>query len=56
MYELASGRHAWLQVLRGAVHLNGTTLETSDGAAVSNETLLTMVASGVAAVMLFDLN
>src|SRR5262249_49950858 len=36
-HTLAPGRHAWLQVLRGAVLLNDHTLETSDGAAVSEE-------------------
>lgn len=56
-HSLASGRHAWLQVLRGAVTLNGTPLGTSDGAAVSDETELRMQAeaSGKAEIMLFDL-
>lgn len=49
------GRHAWLQVLRGSLTLNGRALKTSDGAAVSEEQVLTMVASGDAEVMLFDL-
>jgi len=53
--EIAPGRHAWLQVLRGAVTLNGQTLETSDGAAVSDETALAIEASTNAEVMLFDL-
>jgi redox-sensitive bicupin YhaK (pirin superfamily) len=53
--ELAHGRHAWLQVLRGAVALNGMPLFTSDGAAISQETRLTMSASEPAEVMLFDL-
>jgi hypothetical protein len=54
-HNLADGRHAWLQVLRGAVSLNGHSLKTSDGAAVSEERLLTIQAKGVADVMLFDL-
>ena len=53
--DLAPGRHAWLQVLRGAVELNGVRLETSDGAAVSDETTLAIGAVGDAEVMLFDL-
>jgi quercetin 2,3-dioxygenase len=53
--ELKSGRHAWLQVLRGAVRLNGLQLSTSDGAAVSGETRLMLGADGPAEVMLFDL-
>lgn len=54
-HGLSSGRHAWLQVLRGAIQLNGQLLATSDGAAVSDETDLEIVASEAAEVMLFDL-
>jgi redox-sensitive bicupin YhaK (pirin superfamily) len=53
--ELAPGRHSWLQVLRGAVTLNGQPLATSDGAAVSEATTLTIAATEDAEVMLFDL-
>jgi hypothetical protein len=53
---LEPGRHAWLQVLRGAISLNGQPLETSDGAAVSNEASLEIVAKRPAEIMLFDLN
>lgn len=54
-HVLPEGRHAWLQVLRGGVALNGVPLETSDGAAVSEETLLTIQANSDAEIMLFDL-
>lgn len=54
-HELAPGRHAWLQVLRGKVSLNGTPLDTSDGAAISDEQLLTLHADQPAEVMLFDM-
>ncbi len=54
-HALAPGRYAWLQVLRGAVALNGEQLDTSDGAAVSDETLLAISATENAEVMLFDL-
>ena len=54
-HELAPGRHAWLQVLRGAVELNGEPLATSDGAAVSSESKLSIKATEQAEVMLFDL-
>jgi hypothetical protein len=55
-HDLAAGRHAWLQVLRGAVTLNGQPLQTSDGAAVSDEAALTVEAMTQAAeLMLFDL-
>ena len=53
--ELAPGRHVWLQVLRGNVSLNGQSLNTSDGVAVSDERRLTIQAASDAEVMLFDL-
>ena len=52
---LDEGRHAWLQVLRGQVSLNGQALDTSDGAAVSDERLLTIDAQTDAEILLFDL-
>jgi redox-sensitive bicupin YhaK (pirin superfamily) len=54
-HELADGRHAWLQVLRGSVALNGEDLGTSDGAAISEERVLEIQAMEDAEVMLFDL-
>lgn len=55
-HDLASGRHAWLQVLRGSVSVNGQALDTSDGVAVSDETRLTIAGTTDAEIMLFDLN
>lgn len=54
-YESSAGRHAWLQVLRGAVSLNGHELATSDGVAVSEESELEILANEPAEIMLFDL-
>jgi hypothetical protein len=54
-HTLASGRRAWLQVARGAVKLNGTTLQAGDGAGIENETALRLAADGSAEVLLFDL-
>jgi redox-sensitive bicupin YhaK (pirin superfamily) len=54
-HAIAPGRHAWLQVLRGSVEVNGELLATSDGAAVSGEPELRIRATGDAEVMLFDL-
>ena len=54
-HELQAGRHAWLQVLRGRVKVNGALLETSDGAAISDERQVTVVGEQGAEVMLFDL-
>lgn len=54
-YDLPEGRHAWLQVLRGTVGLNGQALGPGDGAAVSAERALELRAEGRAEVLLFDL-
>jgi redox-sensitive bicupin YhaK (pirin superfamily) len=53
--DLPTGRHAWLQVLRGGVSINGTKLDTSDGAAVSEESSLSITADADAEILLFDL-
>jgi redox-sensitive bicupin YhaK (pirin superfamily) len=55
-HSIEPGRHAWLQVLRGAVTLNGVSLDTSDGAAVSEVSALEIVANQPAEIMLFDLS
>jgi redox-sensitive bicupin YhaK (pirin superfamily) len=52
---LTPGRHAWVQVARGSIMLNDTALSTGDGAAVSEETRLTVTATDQAEVLLFDL-
>ncbi len=54
-HELKEHRHAWLQVLRGTVSLNGTHLDTSDGVAVSDERSMDIQANTHAEIMLFDL-
>lgn len=55
VHELAPGRHAWIQVARGVVTLNGERLEQGDGAAVSNEVKLEIAGREAAEVLLFDL-
>ncbi|RCS47778.1 pirin family protein [Bremerella cremea] len=52
---IAPERHAWLQVLRGSITLNDIQLNTSDGAAVSDEQQLKIEANEAAEIMLFDL-
>ena len=54
-FEVRAGRYAWVQVLRGSVTLNGEAMDSGDGAAVSNEPWLTIVAKASAEIMLFDL-
>jgi hypothetical protein len=56
-HSLAAGRVAWLQVARGAVQLNGQRLTAGDGAAISQESLITLqgTANDDAEALLFDL-
>jgi hypothetical protein len=54
-HTLASKRHAWLQVAKGAVELNGQKLDQGDGAAISDEKKLTIKGTKDAEVLLFDL-
>lgn len=54
-HRLAERRHAWLQVVKGAVELNGTKLAAGDGAAVSDESALGIRAVDDGEVILFDL-
>lgn len=55
-YHLPENRHAWLQVARGKVSLNGTSLDAGDGVAISEENELTLTANQNAEILLFDLN
>ena len=52
---LTPGRYAWIQVARGSIMLNDTALSTGDGAAVSEETRLTVTAKDRAELLVFDL-
>ncbi len=54
-HELNAGRHAWIQVLRGKVTVNGTLLDTSDGMAVSEEDRLDIQSQIQTEIMVFDL-
>ena len=58
--QLAAGRYGWLQVARGSVAVNGVKLEAGDGAAISQETKLTIsheakAGNGAAEILFFDL-
>ena len=54
-HNLGKGRHAWLQVAKGAVELNGQSLNQGDGAAVSEEEKIVVKGTDDAEVLLFDL-
>ena len=55
-HDLKDGRHAWVQLISGALEVNGAELKPGDGAAVSDETLLNLKAieSG-SEFLMFDL-
>jgi redox-sensitive bicupin YhaK (pirin superfamily) len=54
-HPVAPGRHAWLQVLKGKIDINGRSLNAGDGAAVSEESELTIRSDATSEVLLFDL-
>jgi redox-sensitive bicupin YhaK (pirin superfamily) len=54
-YGLALDRHAWIQVIKGSITVNGTPLRTSDGAAISEENIISLDADEEAHLLLFDL-
>ena len=54
-HGLAAGRHAWLQLASGAVTANGQWLRAGDGAAISGESAVEIVADEAAEILLFDL-
>ncbi len=54
--ELASGRHAWVQIVKGSVKVDDVTLEQGDGLAVSEEDLLTFEGITESEFLVFDLD
>lgn len=55
VHSLPPGRHAWLQVARGEVALNGELLNQGDGAAISSEEQIAIRGREDSEVLLFDL-
>lgn len=54
-HALRPGRHAWVQVARGTLTVNGSRLAEGDGLALSEESAVTLSADSDAEVLLFDL-
>jgi len=56
-YDLGNQRYAWVHVIRGAVAVNGKTLQGGDAAAVSDEAVLKVAGESAepSEVLLFDL-
>jgi redox-sensitive bicupin YhaK (pirin superfamily) len=53
-HELQADRHAWVQVVHGAVRLNGIALSAGDGAAIVDEPVV-LTASSTSEALLIDL-
>ncbi len=57
LYSPEDGRHVWIQMARGDLHLNGRALVEGDGAAISAESRLELESrTGEAEFLLFDLS
>ena len=54
-HALPPNRHAWIQLARGTLRLNGLELKQGDGAAVRGESDLTIETHDQAELLLFDL-
>ena len=55
-FTVERGRHAWLQVARGQLSVNGTTLRGGDAVATSRSTSLHIEAIETTDALLFDLS
>jgi redox-sensitive bicupin YhaK (pirin superfamily) len=53
--ELAAGRHAWVQITRGALRVQGQDLNAGDGAALSEEPKLELEGTTGGEALVFDL-
>jgi redox-sensitive bicupin YhaK (pirin superfamily) len=54
-YTVPPARHAWVQVARGSVTVNGTELVEGDGAQISDESELHFTGKTESEFLLFDL-
>lgn len=54
-HALADGRGVWIQVARGTLDVNGTALNTGDGAAIEDESTIAITSSDDSEFLLFDL-
>ena len=55
VHKVAPGRGVWVQVARGSVALNGAEMKEGDGAAVEDESAVTLEARIDSEILLFDL-
>ncbi|CUW38393.1 Putative Pirin-related protein [Magnetospirillum sp. XM-1] len=54
-HDLAEGRGAWVQVVAGALAVNGQVVSAGDGVAIENAAAVTLASENGAEIVLFDL-
>lgn len=54
-HQISEGRGAWIQLVRGELHVNGQILQAGDGAQLEKESLLKITAQQDSEFLLFDL-
>jgi redox-sensitive bicupin YhaK (pirin superfamily) len=54
-FEFASGRHGFVQVVRGSVAINGESLGSGDAAALQDQDALSLRATEDSEMLLFDM-
>ena len=55
-HPIAEGRHAWVQLVKGELDVNGTRLTPGDAVAISKTDSLTLAAIKLSDFLVFDLN
>jgi redox-sensitive bicupin YhaK (pirin superfamily) len=55
-HVLPPARHAWIQVIKGDLSVNGVQLSAGDGLGITEESSLELVASSSSEALLFDLS
>ena len=55
-HDLAAGRKGWVQVARGRAEVNETSLRAGDGAALTDETVITLRGISDSEILLFDMS
>lgn len=54
-YSAQSDRHLWIQLVKGQLNVNGANMEAGDGAALSDEKHVTLLAAENSEFLIFDL-
>lgn len=55
-FDILEGRHAWVQLVNGAVEVNGVHMASGDGLAVSKENRLQFTGEQESELLIFDLS